>query len=200
MCDGTKKCENGMDEPDFCQKVVVTGSDERDGVYDERTSLNTYKQRNGTTIIFKANNNRWVIADGPNPSDSVAKYKSGESSELLLAKGWESDQGKKLMTNLLIFEATAKQVSVTGSRGRNGVYRYHNGTDTYKQQGGGNWMFKENGEMYYEGKTANDNGFICKVRDIKSGGSSEDWSEEWSHIRWTDEQICDKTKNQGGRS
>ena len=56
-------------------------------------------------------------------------------------------------------------------------------------------MFKENGEMYYEGKTANDNGFICKVRDIKSGGSSEDWSEEWSHIRWTDEQICDKTKN-----
>ena len=33
FCDGTKTCENGLDEPDFCQRVVVAGSDRMDGIY-----------------------------------------------------------------------------------------------------------------------------------------------------------------------
>ena len=81
-------------------------------------------------------------------------------------------------------------VLVTGSRGRNGVYRYHNVTGAYKQQGGGNWMFTEGGEMYMEGKAVNDNGFICKVRNINTGGSS---SEEWTYIgidNNTDSRYC----------
>ena len=43
----------------------------------------------------------------------------------------------------------------------------------------GDWMFTEGGEMYMEGKAVNDNGFICKVRNINTGGSS---SEEWTYI------------------
>ena len=49
------------------------------------TTSNIYKQINGGNIIFKAGNNRWVIAEGSNPNDSVAMYKSGESSELVSA-------------------------------------------------------------------------------------------------------------------
>ena len=73
-------------------------------------------------------------------------------------------------------EFACKQVNVTGSRGRHGIYLYHNATDTYKQQGGGNWTFKEGGEMYKEGKAVDDNGFICKVRDLNSGGNIEEWT------------------------
>ena len=186
MCDRTKNCENEMDEPDFCQKVVIVGSDARDGVY-VTTSLDTYKQRNGSNIIFKEGNNRWVIAEGS--SDAVAKYKSEESSELLLARGWHDDQGKELMPNLRIFDVDAKQVSVTGSGARNGTYRYHNATGAYKQLGGENWTFKEGGEMYKEEKAADHNGFICKVQDLSTGGNS---SEEWTYIDTsnTDPRYC----------
>ena len=119
FCDKTKNCENGLDEPDFCQQVLITGSDARDGVY-IRTGIDTYKQGGGDNIIFKEGK-RWAIVEGSNQSDAVAMYKSGEGAELLLAGEWQDEERKESMPNLLIFDAAAKQILFSGSKDRDRV-------------------------------------------------------------------------------
>ena len=46
-------------------------------------------------------------------------------------------------------------------------------------------------EFYEKGGEKRDDGIVCKIREM----NSEYKSEEWAHIRWTDEEFCDKTKN-----
>ena len=86
ICDGTKNCENGLDEPEGCKRpvVVVVGSDGKDGVYNRNSR---YKQENGHNTIFKQGNS-WVIAEGTNQLKAVVLYKSGKSNELP-RKGWK---------------------------------------------------------------------------------------------------------------
>ena len=86
MCDGTKNCENGMDELELgChQQVVVATSEGRDGIFIYRNGR--YKQEDGHSIIFKQGN-RWVIAEGSNRREAVVIYKSKESKELP-REGW----------------------------------------------------------------------------------------------------------------
>ena len=99
FCDGTETCSNKMDEPKGCQRpVIVTGSNGRDGI-NIKVGTSTYSQDGGSNIIYNEDN-RWVIAEGSNPSDAAVM--SEESSELLLARGWRDDQGKE--SNLQIAE------------------------------------------------------------------------------------------------
>ena len=93
FCDKTKNCENGLDEPDFCQRVIVSGSGAKDGVY-KTTSPTTYKQQGGNNIIFMAANNRWMIAEGPNPQNASVLYKTRESNTALVKSSWENVLGK----------------------------------------------------------------------------------------------------------
>ena len=112
MCDRTKNCENGLDEPVDCERFLVTGSDARDGVY-AKNSLGTYKQQNGRNIIFMDADNRWTIAEGPSRDNATVHYKA-ESGRALVESSWEnvfeegSEEGKdcgKPAPDLLIIEA-----------------------------------------------------------------------------------------------
>ena len=193
FCDKTKNCENGLDEPDFCQQVLITGSDARDGVY-IRTGIDTYKQGGGDNIIFKEGK-RWAIVEGSNQSDAVAMYKSGEGAELLLAGEWQDEERKESMPNLLIFDAAAKQILFSGSKDRDGVYQYHNATGGYKQKGGENWMFKEGDKMYHqEGKAPDNNG--CKVQDLNSGGIGEEWTYITGSRYCNDHPDCERGEDE----
>ena len=46
-------------------------------------------------------------------------------------------------------------------------------------------------EFYKKGGEKRDDGIVCKIRDMKA----EYKSEEWTHMRPTDEKFCDKTRN-----
>ena len=106
MCDGTKSCEAEVDEPDFCQQeVVIVGPEDTNAIF-IRTSVNTYREKDGKNSAFKNANGSWVIAKGSDSKDSVTIYKSGESSELLHARGWVDGDGKS-KPSLQIFEVPA---------------------------------------------------------------------------------------------
>ena len=95
FCDGTKNCMNGLDEPEGCQRVVVTGSNGMDGLFKTRTTSSIYKQEGGTFIIFN-DGGRWKLGKGLSPEQAVVHYGSGES-ELLPANGWQDvfDQSRR---------------------------------------------------------------------------------------------------------
>ena len=46
-------------------------------------------------------------------------------------------------------------------------------------------------EIFQRGGEQRDDGILCRTRVTDSDYKSE----EWTHIRWSDEQMCDKTKN-----
>ena len=46
-------------------------------------------------------------------------------------------------------------------------------------------------QMFDRGGGQTAGGLVCKIRGLDS-----DWSsEEWKHMTWADEQMCDRTKN-----
>ena len=94
FCDKTKNCEAGLDEPDGCQRpvvvVIVTGTGGRDGVFIKTTTSDIFKQMDRSNIIFKAANNRWVIAEGPNPQNATVLFKTRESNTALVESSWEN--------------------------------------------------------------------------------------------------------------
>ena len=94
FCDKTKNCEAGLDELEGCQRpvvvVIVTGSNGRDGVFIKTTTSDIYKQMDRSNIIFKAANNRWVIADGPNLQNATVHFKARESNTTLVESSWEN--------------------------------------------------------------------------------------------------------------
>ena len=87
FCDGTKTCENGLDEGYFCQRVVVAGSDRMDGIY-IAISANTYKQLGGVNLIHKVGRG-WQDDQG-NPIPLVKILEEGANLE---EKGFKVDGG-----------------------------------------------------------------------------------------------------------
>ena len=79
FCDGTKHCENAIDEPDGCRMMIVTGSDGRDGIYrTERPTpdnRNPYVQEGGRGNIIFRKGDGWVLGDGTS-DDATVVYKS----------------------------------------------------------------------------------------------------------------------------
>ena len=105
FCDKNVNCLTGIDEPcscntgpdrlEGCFPVVVTGSDQLDGIYTAQNPKKHYKHEDGQKIIFK-DDGRWKLGKGTSPEKAKVYFRSGQS-DILPAEGWQDvlDEGKK---------------------------------------------------------------------------------------------------------
>ena len=168
FCEGTKTCTNGLDltngprwtsidEPfDYCQSVVVIGSDQMDGIY-KATSASTYKQMGGVNLIHKEGRG-WqddqgspihlvkILEERANLEEKAFVFEGGfvcqsagqgNSWSFIPDDDYRRCDSVTQCGNGFDEEHACKKVNLSSRReGMGGFYIYHNATETYNQING----------------------------------------------------------------
>ena len=99
FCDGTRTCQNGLDE--FCQSVVVIGSDKMDGVYSGLISANTFKQMGGVNLIHKVGRGWQDDQGNPIPLVKILEERANLEEKAFVFEGGFVCQSARQLKNWL---------------------------------------------------------------------------------------------------